>query len=64
MEMVLDSSAHTFAYAALVALPGAVMVSSTAESGLRTRVDFVGSEEERHREDWGRRKGSEGVVGV
>lgn len=34
-----------------MALPGAVMVSSTAESGLRTRIDLVGSEEERERDD-------------
>jgi len=47
-----------------VALPGAVMVSSTAESGLRTRIDLVGSEEEREREDCGRKKGDEDVVGV
>jgi len=52
MEIVFDSSAHTFEYAALVALPGAVMVSSTAESGLRTRIDFPSEEEDMKRGCW------------
>mmetsp|Transcript_14152 Transcript_14152/g.40336 ORF Transcript_14152/g.40336 Transcript_14152/m.40336 type:complete len:219 (-) Transcript_14152:213-869(-) len=39
IDTFFDSSAHTFSYAALVALPGACSSTSTADSGSRFSVD-------------------------
>ena len=43
IEMVLDISEHALSNAACVAGPGAVIVNSTADSGLRTNFVGIGS---------------------